>query len=286
MEAQDRLRRHVRALTGERHPLSSPAALERAADYLAQGFHALGLTVTEHRFRALGQTFRNVVATLPTAGRSAAAAPLIVAAHYDTVAGSPGADDNASGLAVLLETARRLRQSVRTGELRFIAFGLEEDNLRGSRAYTEDLRAAGRTIQGAIVLECVGYARPEEGSQCKPPGLPIAVPATGDFLGIIGNDAARGLVGAIHAAARQGVPRLKTVPLIVPGRGEQLPDTRRSDHAAFWDNGFPAVMLTDTANFRNPHYHQPTDVIATLDFHFMARVAEAVSASALVLSSA
>jgi aminopeptidase YwaD len=280
---QDRLRRHVQALIGERHPQSSPAALQRAADYLSKTFQALGLTVTAHAFAAPGGTFHNVVATLPAATASGAA-PLIVAAHYDTVAGSPGADDNASGLAVLLETAARLDGTARPRELRCIAFGLEEDNLRGSRAYVAGLRKSRQEIHGAIVLECVGYARKEEGSQRKPPGLPIEIPTTGDFLGVVGNEAGKHLVAAIQTAARRPKVAVKTVPLVVPGRGDRLPDTRRSDHAAFWDEGYPAVMLTDTANFRNPHYHQPTDTMATLDFRFMAGVAEALAAAVLALT--
>lgn len=282
-KTQDRLRRHVQALVGERHPQSSPAALHRAADYLSQTFHALGLKVTEHAFAAPSGTCRNIVATLP-AVTSSGTAPLIVAAHYDTVLGSPGADDNASGLAVLLETAARLSRAARPRELRYIAFGLEEDNLLGSRAYAADLRKARQEIHGAIVLECVGYARQEEGAQRKPPGLPIEIPTTGDFLGVIGNDSAKHLVAAIRTAAGRPGITLKTVPLVVPGRGEKLPDTRRSDHAAFWDEGYPAVMLTDTANFRNPHYHQPTDTMATLDFRFMAGVADAVAAAVLALT--
>lgn len=282
-KTQDRLRRHVQALIGERHPQSSPAGLQRAADYLSKSFQALGFKVTEHAFAAQGGTFHNVVATLPGATASGAA-PLIVAAHYDTVLGSPGADDNASGLAVLLETAARLSRTARPRELRCIAFGLEEDNLLGSRAYVADLRKARQEIHGAIVLECVGYARQAEGSQRKPPGLPIEIPTAGDFLGVIGNDAGTYLVAALQTAAGRPSIKLKTVPLVVPGRGDQLPDTRRSDHAAFWDEGYPAVMLTDTANFRNPHYHRPTDTMATLDFRFMAGVADALAAAVLALT--
>ena len=274
---QDRLRAHVSALVGERHPVSSPAQLAQAGQYLADRFKGLGLAVADHAFDAYGRTFRNVIATIP--GTDAALPPLLIAAHYDTVPGSPGADDNASGLAVMLEAARSLADRPLACPVRFIGFCLEEDNLRGSRAYAAQLRATNRSILGMIALECVGYARYEEGSQCKPPGLPVAVPTTGDFLGMIGNETAAPLVAALAQAAAGLAPVLTHVPLLVPGRGEQLPDARRSDHAAFWDQDYPAVMLTDTANFRNPHYHQPTDVIATLDFHFMARVAEALSAA-------
>ncbi|MCP9442683.1 MAG: M28 family peptidase, partial [Nitrospira sp.] len=134
---------------------------------------------------------------------------------------------------------------------------------------------------GAIVLECVGYASHEEGSQTIPPGVPISVPTVGNFLGVIGNHASASFTHAVAQAMSRHVP---VIPLIVPGNGELLPDTRRSDHTAFWEQGFPAVMLTDTANFRNPHYHQPSDTIETLNLDFMASVTEAVTAAILSLA--
>jgi len=279
---QDRLRAHVEALIGERHPISSPDHLRQAEAYLVEEFGRLGLTISSHSFEAFGGSYRNVIATMP--GRQPTAALLIIAAHYDTVPGSPGADDNASGLAVMLEVARSLRTVPLHRPVRFIAFCLEEEDLLGSLAYAAHLRATDQEIVGAIVLECVGYARCEEGSQTVPPGVPIPMPSVGDFLGIVGNVRSADLVTGIEQAARNHVPELKTVPLLVPGNGELLPDTRRSDHAAFWHYGYPAVMLTDTANFRNPHYHRPTDTIDTLDFLFMAKVAEAVSSVAIALA--
>ena len=277
---------HLRALLVERHPFTSPASLRRAEDYLVEQFTHLGLAVSTHSFKALGGTYRNVIATLPPFQASASPLPpLIVAAHYDTVEGSPGADDNASALAVMLEVARNLRRVPLTRSVRFIAFCLEEENLLGSLAYASSLRAAHEEICGAIVMECVGYARTEEGSQQKPTGVPVAVPTVGDFLGVVGNVVSAPLVRAVEAAANLAVPELKTVSLLVPGNGELLPDTRRSDHAAFWHHGYPALMLTDTANFRNPHYHQPTDTFETLNLAFMEQVARAVTAAAIALCS-
>lgn len=274
-----RLLAHLHALVGERHPLTAPDALRRTEAYLADRLGEAGLAVSFHPVEAFGGTWRTVVADLPGTEPDAGP-PLIVAAHSDTVPGSPGADDNASGLAALLEAARQLAAAPPPIPLRFIAFGLEEEDLLGSLAYAAALRARGEPVRGAIVLECVGYARAEEGSQQAPPGLPIAVPTRGDFLGVIGNDASAGLVAAVQAAAGEQVPDLKTVPLVVPGQGERFPDTRRSDHAAFWLHGFPAVMLTDTADFRNPHYHRPTDTIETLDLAFIERVTRLVAAAA------
>jgi aminopeptidase YwaD len=279
--------RHLRALIGERHPVTAPDALRRAEAYLIEQFTFLGLDVSTHPFRALGGTYRNVIATIsPSAAVPSSPPPLIVAAHYDTVEASPGADDNASALAVLLEVARSLGGVPLARGVRFIAFCLEEENLLGSLAYAASLQAANEEICGAIVLECVGYARSEEGSQQKPSDIPVTLPTVGDFLGMVGNAASAHLVKAVEAAANDAVPDLKTISLVVPGNGELLPDTRRSDHAAFWHYGYPAVMLTDTANFRNPHYHQPTDTFETLNLDFLEQVARAVTAAAIALCTA
>ena len=276
---------NLRALISERHPFSSPANLRRAHDYLADQYERLGLEVSFHTFRAFGGSYKNVLGTLaPTTGASRnPRLPVIVAAHYDTVQGSPGADDNASGLAAMLEVARTLREVSTSCEVRFIAMCLEEENLLGSLAYAASLRDLNEEIAGAIVLECVGYTSDKIGSQTAPRGMPFAIPTTGDFLGIVGNTASVKLVKGFEQATCREVPELKTISLVVPGEGEHLPDTQRSDHAAFWHFGYPAIMLTDTANFRNPHYHRPTDTLETLDLNFIHRVARGVSAAATSL---
>jgi Zn-dependent M28 family amino/carboxypeptidase len=207
-----------------------------------------------------------------------------VAAHYDTVPHSPGADDNGSGLAVMLEAARRMKDYPVRRPVRFVAFCLEEAELLGSTAYAGELKANGEELEGAIVLECVGYVAREEESQQAPAGLSVAVPVTGDFLAMIGNERSLVLVRAMEEAARQEAADLQVVSLVVPGQGELFPDVRRSDHAAFWQHGYPAVMLTDTANFRNPHYHRPTDTIETLDLGFMERVTRLLIAACLKLA--
>ena len=281
---RERLLAHLRALIGERHPTTAFVALRRAEDYLVDQFRSQGLEVVAHPFKAFGGTYHNVVgARLAAQSSQHGAEPLIIAAHYDTVMGSPGADDNASALAVMLEAAHCLRDVPLSREVRFIAFCLEEEDLLGSLAYVSWLRESAQKIAGAIVLECVGYACADEGSQRTPSGVPIAVPSVGDFLAIVGNTASAALAAAVEGAAKARVPALRTVALTVPGNGELLPDTRRSDHAAFWHYGYPAVMLTDTADFRNPHYHRPTDTLDTLDLEFMEKVAQAVTASALAL---
>lgn len=269
----------LRYLIRERHPDFSPGALTITAQYLRQRFLALGLAVQSHTFDARGVAYENILATR-SADRASTKPALILAAHYDTVAGSPGADDNASALAVMLEVVRQLSGRALNRPVQFIAFCLEEDNLLGSRAYATELKRSGQSIEGAIVLECVGYASQEEGTQRIPPGVPVPVPTVGNFLAVIGNQHSHSLTQTVGEALAKHLP---IVPLIVPGNGEALPDTRRSDHIAFWEQGFPAVMLTDTANFRNPHYHQPSDTFDTLNLKFMSSVAEGVTAAVLAL---
>lgn len=277
----DEFTTHLTALARERHPGTSPVWLRETAIYLSQQFTRYGLAVTSHRFDVRGESYENIVGTTPASDHRAA--PLILAAHYDTVSGSPGADDNASGLTVLLEVARRLKQTVLTRPVQFIAFCLEEEDLSGSRAYVARLTETGQSVYGAIVLECVGYASGQEGSQKIPPGIPVAVPSIGNFLAVIGNQASASLTSTVAQAMSSSVP---VVPLIVPGNGELLPDARRSDHTAFWEQSFPAVMVTDTANFRNPHYHRSTDTIDTLNLTFLAAVTDAVTNAVLALASA
>jgi Zn-dependent M28 family amino/carboxypeptidase len=281
-----RITRQLEALVGERHPETSPRALRKTAHYLATQFAKLGWTTSGQLVSAWGKIHRNVVAIKypDKPGRGGDLPPLLIGAHYDTVSGSPGADDNASGLVVLLEVASRLRARPLARPIWLVAFCLEEQDRLGSQAFASRLKAERRELAGAIILECVGFARSEAGTQQSPPGVPIAVPIQGDFLAIVGNETSRPLVRQLEQEARQHAAKLKTLSLVVPGRGEAMPHTRRSDHASFWDAGYPAVVLTDTANFRNPHYHRETDTVATLNLEFLSNVAATVTATAMQIA--
>ena len=281
-----RINRHLQALVGERHPETSPRALRKAAHYLTTQFAKSGWATSGQRMSAWGKAYLNVVAIKypDRVGKERELPPLLIGAHYDTVSGSPGADDNASGLVVLLEVASQLRTQPLARPVWLVAFCLEEQDRLGSQAFVSRLRAERHELAGAIILECVGFAKNEIGTQQAPPAVPIAVPTRGDFLAIVGNEGSRSLVHTLEQEAqRQAVP-LKTLSLVVPGRGEAMPHTRRSDHASFWDAGYPAVMLTDTANFRNPHYHRETDTVDTLNLGFLSSVAETVTAAAVQIA--
>jgi aminopeptidase YwaD len=276
-----RITRHLESLVGERHPETSPRALRKAAHYLTTQFAKSGWNTSSQPVNAWGKVYRNVVATKypDRLGRGGELPPLLIGAHYDSVSGSPGADDNASGLVVLLEVALQLGGQPLARPVWLVAFSLEEQDRLGSQAFASRLKSEHRELAGAIILECVGFSKSEAGTQQAPPGVPIAVPTQGDFLAIVGNEASRSLVLQLEQGAQRNAALLKTLSLVVPGRGEAMAHTRRSDHASFWDAGYPAVVLTDTANFRNPHYHRETDTLDTLNLEFLSNVASTVTAA-------
>lgn len=287
-----RLRQHLGELSIVRNQLLNPRAIRRVVAYLEQQFSSYGYRVQARPFYWWLSGWRrhvNLVATMPRNGGPPPDDPalVIIGAHYDAVPFSPGADDNASGLAVLLEVARicagtgvLLRRPVE-----FVAFGAEEAGCIGSGRYAASLRRAGNAVTVMVSLECLGYTDSRPGSQRVPPGLPIAVPDEGTFLGVIGNRPAHGFVTMVEAAVRLAAPQLQAIGLVVEDNGRQFPATRLSDHAPFWDQGYPALMLTDTAFLRNPHYHHPRDVPETLDPDFMTRVARSVAAFTLTVAT-
>ena len=286
----ERIRKHIQSLEGVRHPVAAPAALEKARLYIDDTLSSLGYSMGEQRFSDNGGEFSNVIAT-----RSGTRCPdrrILVVAHFDTVSTSPGADDNASGIAVLLELAAIFSHLSFEKTVQFVAVNLEENSeegvsgtgTRGSRALASRAKEEGWDIEGVLVLESVAFAG-ESARQTVPAGLPLVVPQVGNFLAVIGNEASGGLVqGFGRAVERYGVS-LPVVPLVVPGNGEGIfRDTRRSDHAPFWDRGFQAVMLTDTTNFRNPHYHQPSDTLETLNLSFAFEVCKATAGMVMDLA--
>lgn len=284
------LRDHIRILQGVRHPQVAAGRLENAAVYIEAELQHWGYEVGHHFFLDNDKEYRNLIAARP--GTVENQSKLLIVAHYDTVANSPGADDNASGVALLLELARVFAQAPLRRTVEFIAVNLEENErntepkgrgLRGSRALAQHAQEQDWDLAGVVVLESVAYAGPDA-IQTVPEGLPIEVPTVGDFIAVIGNQTSITLVQAFLQAAERYQPELPKVPLVVPGNGELFPDTRRSDHAPFWDAGYPAIMLTDTTNFRNPHYHQASDTLETLNLDFATAVGSA--AAGLILNLA
>jgi aminopeptidase YwaD len=269
---RERLNRHLQIIVGERSPFSGARHLAAVAKFIKAEFASYGLDTESDAFSYAGETFHNIVARR----RPRDEEPLVIlGAHFDSVVGTPGADDNASGVAVLLETARLLAQVALATQVLFCAFNLEELNMIGSTAFARKLKAAGMKIQAMISLEMVGYTDPRPGSQKLPVGLDRFYPDRGDFIGVVGNWQSNALLHQFAAGMRQ-VSKLQVETLSVPGKGALIPAVRLSDHAPFWDLGYEALMITDTSFYRNPHYHGATDSIETLDIDFMAKVCEGV----------
>jgi hypothetical protein len=273
----ERLAAHVRSLEGERHPRSAPAALRAAADYVARQFGALGLHAERRPFTFAGETHHNVVAV--RAGHDPARPRVLIGAHYDSVPGTPGADDNASGVAGLLEAARLLRDAPLAATVELVAFNLEELQRYtyrvGSRRYAAAARREGVRYAGVLVLEMLGFTARDR------PGAPLVLfwkrlPPEATFIAATGDGRSAGLLRTFTEAAAAVRPDLPVVTFRSPLRGWLVPHTRLSDNASFWDEGYPALMITDTAFLRNPHYHRSTDRADTLDFPFMARVVDVV----------
>jgi Zn-dependent M28 family amino/carboxypeptidase len=249
------LREWVEEIARPRHFVEEAASNRAIGDLVSSAFVAAGYEVS---FQG---PHRNVVARLPSGTERPV---LLVGAHYDSVPGCPGADDNASAVAVLLAAAGSLARTGRHRDVVFVAFNAEEDGLLGSEELVAGL--ASRPA-AAHVLEMVGFT---SSRQRAPDGLPVTLPPQGDFLALVANDRS-------HDLLRETVDLPAGMALLAVQAGEGvetvIADLLRSDHAPFWRAGIPALMWTDTAEYRNPNYHLPSDTPDTLDYAFMAHVA-------------
>jgi Zn-dependent M28 family amino/carboxypeptidase len=270
---RERLIGHVVMLAGtigERN-VYRRGSLERAARYIDDQFAENGFTTASQEYDAGGTTVRNVETVHGYSNDDT----LIVGAHYDSVAGCPGANDNASGVAALLELSHLLEKTITTRQIRFVAFVNEEppffmSDLMGSRVYARRCHAREERISAMFSLETIGYYSDVPGSQ-QYPGAGIfqkLYPDTGDFIGFVSNFTSRGLLRRAGREFRRRTPFPSegvSAPADIPGIGW-------SDHWSFWQEGYRAVMITDTAPFRYPHYHQRSDTPDKLDYDSLARV--------------
>jgi hypothetical protein len=280
------LREHVRMLAGqigERNYIKR-RALDSAAEYVRERLVAAGYEVSEQVFPTRGQSFRNLEATLP--GAIAPAEIIVVGGHYDSVLGSPGADDNASGTAAVLELARLLRSARPDRTIRFVAFANEEPpffftDSMGSRHYARAARARGDDIVTMLSIETIGYYRDSAGSQQYPPVLGWFYPDRGNFVGFVGNVSSRGLVHRAISDFRSHTAFASAG----TAAWMRFPGISWSDQWSFWKEGYDGIMITDTAPFRNPNYHHPWDVPDSLHYDHMARVVHGVSRTVLHLAS-
>ncbi|MFN6568803.1 M28 family peptidase [Dendronalium sp. ChiSLP03b] len=271
----DKLLTHIQKLNFQRY-----TTIERSLTrtYITTELQKLGWKPQLEKFADGVNVFAERQGTDKTAGA------ILVAAHYDTVALSPGADDNATGIAVVLEVARLLASRPMPRTLQLAFFDKEEAGLLGSRAFvTKAVRL--KNLRGVIVMDMVGYACYTPGCQKYPAGLPITSPSgKGDFLAVVGDAEHLPLLNAFQnsqsltsTTRNQEASNLPPVlKLPIPLKGLLTPDTLRSDHAPFWYQGVGAVLVTDTANLRTPHYHQPSDIPATIERSFFTGAAQIV----------
>jgi Zn-dependent M28 family amino/carboxypeptidase len=246
--------------------------IKKTETYIKSVLEELGLTYSTQEFRYRRNLFSNIVVSIP--GREEPEDIFIIGAHYDTVSGTPGADDNGSGVAVLLELCRLLQTQELSRTLRLIFFVLEEPPAfhtpsMGSYVYAKQARLNKEKIYGMISLEMVGFFSNKKGGQSFPaPFMGLFYSNVPDFIGVVGNFKSRGLVKKISVSIKRGssiaVESLSTFRF--------LPGIDWSDHGSFWKMGYPAVMITDTSFYRNPNYHKGSDTIETLDFLKMAEV--------------
>ncbi|MBI4862982.1 MAG: M20/M25/M40 family metallo-hydrolase [Candidatus Riflebacteria bacterium] len=279
----DALKSRVSSMVGERYRTTSANRLKKTRKTIQTVFKEAGWEVEVRPFSIAGVDGTNIVAR--RLGRANPERTWIMGAHYDTARGTPGADDNASGIAGILEAARLLSRHSFRDTVELVAWDLEESLHGGSEHMAGAARRAGTKIQCAVSLEMIGFRRIEPGSQRFPDRLLELFPDIarwssvrqhrGDFIAAIGDPGARGVLSAIDAAGkRSGLP---VVTIEATGRAQEVRHLLRSDHASFWAEGYPGVMITDTANFRNPNYHKASDTIETLDFEFAAAVMNAVT---------
>ncbi|MFQ4144127.1 M28 family peptidase [Chlorogloeopsis sp. ULAP02] len=272
MNLKTQLETHLTQIARDRDPYLASGGHFFVQEYIRASFAQWG-SVDIHTFYVGAKACKNLILNLPAAESQKEDLPLIlIGAHYDAVPGTPGADDNATGVSVLLELARMFAIEPIRFPIRLVAFDMEEYGLLGSTEYVTKLRQEQQALRLMISLEMLGYCDSTPGSQNYPPPLKHIYPDRGNFIGLIGNwRTLRDLISISRSIRKAGVPSQW---LPVPNKGHIVPQTRQSDHAPFWDAGYPVIMVTDTAFMRNPHYHKPSDTITTLDLDFLTNVCQ------------
>jgi hypothetical protein len=281
----DRLETHVRVLAetiGERN-IYRPRALADAADYIEQQWRDMGYEVIPQTYEVEGVRCSNLEIT-----RSGTRQPeeiLLIGAHYDSVIGSPGANDNGSGVATMLEMARHFANMEVDRTVRFVAFVNEEPPFffrgqMGSLIYARAARKRRDNIQLMVSLETIGCYSERPGSQQYPPLFRYFFPDKGNFVAFVSNFRTRRLLHRFAAAFRQH----SQFPAETVATFSWIPGVAWSDHLSFWRSGYCALMVTDTALYRYPHYHASTDKADELDYIAMAAVTEGLNRAAMSLA--
>ena len=277
VELRDRLKNHVSALAeriGERN-LKHDDALRASVEFIETELRGAGLQIEEQEYKVSGKSVKNIEVEIRGSARPDEI--VVVGAHYDSVFGSPGANDNASGVAALLELAREFKNKEVNRTLRFVAFVNEEPPYfqteeMGSRVYARRSREKAENIVAMVSLETIGYYSDAENSQVYPFPFSLFYPSVGNFIGFVGNTSSRPLVRrSIKTFRDDGFP---SQGVAAPG---WLTGIGWSDQWSFWKEGYQAIMITDTAVFRYPYYHRRSDTAEKLDYDRMVRVVSGLS---------
>jgi hypothetical protein len=255
--------------------MESGGSLGKTVDYIRETLEGAGYAVVDHSYSVGGQPVHNLEAIL--VGTAPESSSVVVAAHYDSLAGTVGANDNATGSAATLRLAQLLKGSRPRRTVRFLFFVNEEppyfqtENM-GSRVYAHELRRDGVRVAAMISLETIGFYSDVPGSQKYPPVLGLFYPKRGNFIGFVGNSESRDLVRLCIREFREST-RFPSEGVAAPGG---WPGVGWSDQWSFWQENYPAIMITDTAVFRYPYYHTSHDTFEELDFEKAARVVDGV----------
>ena len=267
----ENLYKHVEYLSvkiGDRH-LWKEHSLSKAADYIESAFQVSGYTVQRQTYSCYGKVVSNLIAEKTGTDN----AVVLIGAHYDTVPGTPGADDNASAVAGMLELARLHKGGLNKKHLIFVAFVNEEPPCfgsydMGSMVYAKHLKDRKVPVDVMISLEMIGYFCKEPIQQYPIPGMRFFYPKTADFIGVVGNFHSSKYISFL----KKGIEKYSTINARSLTGPEFFGGINLSDNSSFWHHGYRAVMITDTSFFRNKNYHQETDTIDTLNFEAMAEV--------------
>ncbi|MGF1540301.1 MAG: M28 family peptidase [Pleurocapsa sp.] len=277
---KQRLRHHLQQIVRERDPYFATGGHFLVREYIRNTLYQWG-EVKTHEFKVRNDIYQNLILDLP-AHTPSSLPPILIGAHYDAVPGTPGADDNATGVAVLLELAAVFQANPLKYPVRLVAFDLEEAaligrGLLGSTAYATELKAQKQELRLMLSLEMLGYRDSRPNSQHYPDLIKPFYRDCGDFIALVGNlSSIFDLITLSRWIGKHGTP-CQILP--DPTSGKLIPMTGFSDHSPFWRQGYKAIMVTDTAMLRNPHYHQPSDTIDSLDLDFLTGVCESLIAA-------
>lgn len=284
-QIESQLRIHVdrlASLIGPRY-LQKPKSIAATMGYIEGQWADMGYTISRECFDAIGDEATNII--VEQVGCKYPEEIILLGAHYDTVYSTPGADDNASAVAALLEVGRLLRQHQSKRTIRYVAFACEEPpyfnvDAMGSQHHARQSRLRGDKIRGMLCLEMVGYYCDSANSQKVPPLIPKWLrrffPHRGNFLAAVGNMPSWKLCWRFRRGFKRGA---RSMPLFSVCLPEKINEIRLSDNSSFWDQGYPALMLTDTSFLRNPNYHRATDTPETLDYQRMTDVTLGVASA-------